>query len=244
MARTSTSCPRRAASVATRLRLPAGTGEPPVVRLRNWTDASSARTSLTSRAAGRACRPCGFSTEKTPTISSVPTSLASVVVARVWRRQVPGLAHECVPRFGRDLGPAGSAGGGNGSNDEALDEGCGRERDSFADRGSWSRSSASSALRTALPRSMSTTTPAGPSACSMACMIATASVPKVVSSSPAATSIRRGRPCSISAARATAERASVRLWETTTSPTAGRTSESGVSRKALCHVQCAPLASH
>ena len=84
---------------------------------------------------------------------------------------------------------------------------------------SWSRSSASSVLSTALPRSMSTTTPAGPSARSMASMIATASVPNVVSSSPAATSILSGRPCSISAARATAERASVRLWETTTSPT-------------------------
>ena len=41
----------------------------------------------------------------------------------------------------------------------------------------------------------------------------------VVSSSPAATSIRSDRPCSISSASATAARASARLWETTTSPT-------------------------
>ena len=85
--------------------------------------------------------------------------------------------------------------------------------------GSSSRSSASSALSTALPRSMRTTTPSGPSARPMASMIATASVPNVASSRPAATSILSRRPCSISAARATAAPASARLWETTTNPT-------------------------
>ena len=133
-ARTSTSCPRRAASVATRLRLPAGTGAPPVVRLRSWTDASSARTSLTSRAAGRACRPWGFSTEKTPTTSSAPTSPASGCGAFRRRRQVPRLAHERVARLGRDLRPAGSAGRRDGGDDEALDEGGRRERHAVADR--------------------------------------------------------------------------------------------------------------
>ena len=53
-------------------------------------------------------------------------------------------------------------------------------------------------------------------------MIATASVPNVVSSSPAATAIRTSSPCTISAARPTAARASARLCETTTIPVIAR----------------------
>ena len=62
VALTWTTWPRSAPRVATRLRLAAGTGPVPVVRLRRVTAASSLRTSPTSRAAGRACSPCRFST--------------------------------------------------------------------------------------------------------------------------------------------------------------------------------------
>ena len=53
----------------------------------------------------------------------------------------------------------------------------------------------------------------------MASLTLTASVPKVASSKPAATATRTARPCSMSAANATAARASARLCETTTIPT-------------------------
>ena len=53
----------------------------------------------------------------------------------------------------------------------------------------------------------------------MASTICAASVPNVVSSSPAAIAMRICLPCSISCASATAARASARLCETTTSPT-------------------------
>ena len=93
--------------------------------------------------------------------------------------------------------------GGDGGDDQALDERRGRQhRPGSRAVGSSSRSRASSALRTALPRSIRTTTPAGPSTFSIASLTCTASVPNVVSSSPAATSIRTGRPCSISPASA------------------------------------------
>ena len=66
---TSTSWPDRTPSVATFDRLPAGTHADPVVRLRMRTRASNARTACTTRAAGRACRPCGLATVKAPVSS-------------------------------------------------------------------------------------------------------------------------------------------------------------------------------
>ena len=168
---------------------------------------------------GRACRPWGLSIEKTPTTSSAAACQARGAAVSVGGRQVRGLAQERAARLGGDLRPAGPAGRGDGGDDEALDDGRrGGVTRSRID-GSASRSSASSALSTALPRSMSTTTPPGPSTRSMASLMLTASVPNVVSSRPAATSIFTGRPCSISAASATAARARARLWETTTRPT-------------------------
>ena len=80
-------------------------------------------------------------------------------------------------------------------------------------------SRASSAESTALPMSISTTTPSPSSARLTASLMATASVPNPPSSSPAATSSASSPPCSISPARATAASASARLWETTTRPT-------------------------
>jgi len=58
--------------------------------------------------------------------------------------------------------------------------------------GSAISSSASSVLSTALPMSISTTTPDEPLARSMASLMRTASVPKVDSSSPAAASMTTG----------------------------------------------------
>ena len=67
---TSTSWPDRTPSVATFDRLPACTHADPVVRLRMSTRASNARTACTTRAAGRACSPCGLATVKAPVSSS------------------------------------------------------------------------------------------------------------------------------------------------------------------------------
>ena len=170
-ARTSTSWPCRAASVATRLRLPAGTGPAPVVRLRSWTDASRPRTSLTSRAAGRACSPCGFSTVKTPTTSSRRPTRVRVRrrarPARTGARPCPCSAPRASAATSARLAPPAAATAAT----KALDDRRRRERHPVADGGSSSRSSASSALSTALPRSIRTTTPAGPSARSMASLM-------------------------------------------------------------------------
>ncbi len=116
-------------SVATRLKLPAGTGPAPVVRLRSWTDASSARTSLTSRAAGRACNPCGLSTEKTPTISCA----SSCGLVPVCRRPRPSTGEPPCPSSASRASAAtsalaGSACGRHRSNDEPFDNRCRRER--------------------------------------------------------------------------------------------------------------------
>ena len=162
-ARTSTSCPRRAASVATRLRLPAGTGAPPVVRLRSWTDASSARTSLTSRAAvGRAAR-----------AGSRPRRLRRPALRRPRRRPrgrrpdgavrceaLPMSASRASAATSARLAPPAAA---TAATMSPSTIGAGESVTRLRVEGSRSRSSASSALSTALPRSMSTTTPAGPS---------------------------------------------------------------------------------
>ena len=122
-ARTSTSWPSSAPRVATRLRLPAGTGPAPVVRLVSETVASRPPTSLTSRAAGRACRPCWLVTVKRPTTSSPPAARAA---RRARRRpgpdEVGGLAHQRGPGLGGDLGAAGAARGRDRGDDEPLDD--------------------------------------------------------------------------------------------------------------------------
>src|SRR5690606_25188965 len=82
-------------------------------------------------------------------------------------------------------------------------------------------SRAISAESTAEPRSRSTSTPSPASALPIASDTATASVPKVCSSRPAATSMTgrpSGSPSDISEARATAASARARLWLTTTMP--------------------------
>ena len=80
-------------------------------------------------------------------------------------------------------------------------------------------SRASSALSTAEPRYMITTTPSPSSAATMASATRAVSVPRRSSEVPAAISTRGAVPCSISRARLTAARARSGLWETTTIPT-------------------------
>ena len=109
--------------------------------------------------------------------------------------------------------------------------------------GSWSRSSASSALSTALPRSMSTTTPAGPSARSMASMIADR--------------VGAERRLVEPGGHLDPQRAAVQHLGGQRDRGAGQRPAVGdddqsdavlgargrrVSRKALCHVHCTPLA--
>jgi hypothetical protein len=84
---------------------------------------------------------------------------------------------------------------------------------------SGTRSTASSALRTAEPRSMITTTPAPSSAATMASATRAASVPSRSSDVPAAISMRGAGPGTISSASSTAAWARRGLWETTTIPT-------------------------
>src|SRR3954447_2242136 len=218
-ARTSTSWPRSAPRVATRLRLPAGTGPAPVVRLVSDTAASSPLTSLTSRAAGRACRPCWLVTVNDAISWSATGSTTSSVVASSGTERwaaLPISASRASAATSPLLAPPEAATAATISPSTiGAEESTNRSRAV----GSSSRSSASSALRTALPRSIRTTTPAGPSTASIASLTRTASVPNVVSSSPAASSIRTGRPCSISSARSSAAERGGRLCETTTMPT-------------------------
>ena len=77
-----------------------------------------------------------------------------------------------------------------------------------------------SALMSALPRSISTSTPSSDSARSMAACTRVASVPTEPSSIPPAASIFTSSP-PISRASSTTPSASEALWETTTSPTMG-----------------------
>ena len=62
VAATSSSCPVAAPRVAIALRLFASAGPRPLVRSRTCTSASKEDAVCTNRAAGRACRPCGFAT--------------------------------------------------------------------------------------------------------------------------------------------------------------------------------------
>ena len=220
-ARISTSWPCSAPRVATRLRLPAGTGPEPVVRLVSETEASRPPTSLTSRAAGRACRPCWLVTAKRPTTSSPRGSGCSWAAISSGPDRCAALpisaARASAATSARLAPPEAATAATMSPSTIGAEESTTRSRAV----GSSSRSRASSALRTALPRSIRTTTPAGPSTFSIASLTRTASVPKVCSSRPAATSMFTGRPCSISPARPSAAVASARLWETTTMPTPG-----------------------
>ena len=195
---TSTTCPLSAHSVATRDRLEAGTGPAPVVTLRSETLASSVRTSCTRRAAGRACRPCGLVTRNVPTMAGGRRSVArpgtpSGPAPTPAGHEVGLLAGDGGHGLGRDLVATGTAGRGDRGHDEPLDQRAPGTARPAARTSSSSSSRASSAERTALPRSMRTTTPSPSSAASTASMICTASVPKVRSSSPAAIAMRSAR---------------------------------------------------
>ena len=220
LADTSTSWPHNTASVATLLRLDPGTGPAPVVALRNVTVASRPRSSPTRRAAGRACRPCLFVTVKTAMTSAVAVRATSAVSSTSARcAALPNNAPRASAATSKRSAPPAAA---TAATTSPSTIGAGDSTTRSRIVGSDKRSRASSVLRTALPRSIRTTTPAAPSTCSMASLMATASVPNVASSRPAATPKRTARPCNISDANATAARASARLWETTTMPTVGR----------------------
>ena len=89
-------------------------------------------------------------------------------------------AASAADRLGRDLRRAGAAGRGDRGDDQALDQRRRAEHAPAPARRGSSRSSASSADSTALPRSIRTTTPAPSSAAVIASTIAVASVPNVV----------------------------------------------------------------
>ena len=112
--------------------------------------------------------------------------------------EVTDLSGQCACGFGDHLVDRRSAGRARPPRPPDLppaERGTARTR---SRRSSSSSSQASSADSTALPRSISTTTPAPWSAAVMASTIAAASVPNVVSSNPAATAMRICLPCSIS----------------------------------------------
>jgi hypothetical protein len=160
-ARISTWWPCRAASVATRLRLDAGTGPAPVVRLRSRTCASRPRISATRRAAGRACIPWRFETVNVATISaSSPTGGAprEVSCGPLKCAALP-IRAPCasVATSLRPAPPAAATAATTSPSTSGAADRMTRSRTSGSSR----RSRASSALRTALPRSISTTTPSG-----------------------------------------------------------------------------------
>ena len=191
-ARTSTSCPRRAARVATRLRLPAGTGPAPVVRLRSC-DGRVERAHLADQSGGRPrVQPVGvLDGEDADDSSARPRTGAgaSPSVGDDRWADLPISASRASAATSARLAPPAAA---TAATMRPSTMGAGESVTRSRIEGSRSRSSASSALSTALPRSMSTTTPAGPSARSIASLMLTASVPNVVSSRPAATSISDG----------------------------------------------------
>ena len=213
---TSSRCPASAPRTATRLRLDAGTGSELVVTFRSHTRASKVRTSATSLAAGRACSPCSLATTNTALAagSSVATGTGVPSSGTARCACLPASAAVASVTTSSIEAPAAAA---TVAATSPSTSGAEHSRTRPATVGS-SRSSAISADRTALPRSINTSTPSGSSTSSMASLTLTASVPKVASSKPAATATRTARPCSMSAANATAARASARLCETTTIP--------------------------
>src|SRR5262249_16054494 len=92
-------------SVATFDKLAAGTAPEPVLRLRSSTVASSARTSCTSRAAGRACSPCAFPTMNVPMSASPPRPRAATPVPSL----APGGAGAAAAGVGETGGAEGGA---------------------------------------------------------------------------------------------------------------------------------------
>ena len=189
------SWPRSAPSVATLDRLAAGTQAEPVVLLRRATRASSMRTACTTRAAGRACSPCALVTTKaavsvsgpTPTVSG-PGRSPRPGVGAPRCDALPARAPQASAATSSRSAPAAAA---TAATIRPSTRGAGQSS-TPARACSSSRSSASSADSTALPRSISTTTPVPESALVIASRIWAASVPNVVSSRPAAISMGSG----------------------------------------------------
>ena len=117
----------------------AGAGPAPVSRLRSSIRASYSRASCTSRAAGRACRPCRlviFMTADSVVRAGDARPSAGVRSGRLAAARgadVELLGGQGADRLGGDLGRAGATGGGDGGDDQALDQRRGAEDGPLAD---------------------------------------------------------------------------------------------------------------
>ena len=219
-AETRISCPWRMPRVASPLRLRPLAGPRPLVRFMTWTFASKPAAVWTKRAAGRACRPSGLRTSSRsvspsssggavpagPSASGPPAPSCAVFPCSPPRASFATSASGSPSRAATAAATAPST---SGASHRSTDSRCSGVR----------KSSAVSALRTALPRSISTSTPPPESARSIASMTRTASVPSAPSSArpPASSSFTSGP--AISAASSRTPSASVPLCETITIPT-------------------------
>src|SRR5437667_6296625 len=207
-------------SVARPLRLRPLAGPRPLVRFMTWTLASKPAAVWTKRAAGRACSPRGFRMSRR---SVRPSSRGAEVPAGPGAAGSPApswAVFPCSPPRASFATPASgspslaataaaTAPSTSGASQRSTDSRCSGVR----------KSSAVSALRTALPRSISTSTPSPESARPIASITRTASVPSAPSSaSPPASSSFTSGPA-ISAASSRTPAASVLLCETITIPT-------------------------
>ncbi len=219
-------CPRDRPSMAMALMLVAGAGPRPAVRLRTWINVSGKPAAVrTSRAAGRACRPRRLATTSSSTWAGPGGGVRAAAGGSpegwhpAWR--CAALAASAPPASAstrarsaprRACTAAATAPSTRGAPHSAT-----RLR-----RSPGSKSRAISALSTALPMSMSTTTPSGLSTWRMASATRAGSVPRgrPGSASPPAAASRTSGPA-ISRASSSTPSASAALWETRTRPITG-----------------------
>jgi hypothetical protein len=212
---TTIASPWRTPSVISADRLRASAGPRPVVSSATVTAASKRAAVSTKRAAGRACRPSLFGTSRRssePPEASTVAAVGAATSTPSWDAFIPSAARASVATSSSDApvrarAAAATAPSTSGASHSSTSV-------------SVTISAAISALITALPRSMSTITPSGDFARSIASITTTMSVPISPGGSaiPPAASIATSCPpiCRASSTTPSARRA---LWETMTRPT-------------------------
>src|SRR4029450_7156760 len=198
------------------------TGPRPAETFVTRTSASNALAVCTSLAAGRAWSPCGRSTSsvtRTSGQSGVATGASSIDSSGgTWEPRCAALPAS-PPRASRSTSSRGRPSFAATAAATAPSTNGASDRTTRARRSGSSRSSPISAERTALPRSITTSTPSSDQTASTAATTRIASVPIwPSSSSPPAVAIATSRP-PISLARTAVPSASAALCETSTKPT-------------------------
>ena len=208
--------PNRAPSATRFVRLRALTaGPPPAFATR--TSASKLRAVSTKRAAGRAWSPIALRTASSAVTSASAPALSSPDEAfpssAIWLVFIASAPRASAATSSSDAPPPAAAAAATAPSTS------GAALSRTGPGAPSSISTANSALISALPRSINTSTPSGDMARSIAARTRSASVPRTPSSSiPPAASMASSSP-PISRARRTTPWARTSLWETTTIPT-------------------------